>query len=107
VSLDVSISAHTYTTVYTDNITHNLGKMAQEAGVYYPLWRPEEIGLTKAGELVPFLRAGLHILKAKPEEFRVFDAPNGWGRHEHLVAFLEAYLSACESHPDGDLEVSR
>jgi len=40
------------TTVYDANITHNLGEMADEAGVYKHLWRPEEIGLTKAAELI-------------------------------------------------------
>ena len=33
---------------YSANITHNLGKMAEEAGIYKHLWRPEEIGITKA-----------------------------------------------------------
>ena len=30
------------------NITHNLNKMASELGVYEHLWRPDEIGVTKA-----------------------------------------------------------
>jgi hypothetical protein len=31
------------TCLYQANITHNLGKMAQEAGIYTALWRPEEM----------------------------------------------------------------
>lgn len=27
---------------YSANITHNLGNMAQAAGIYHPVWRPEE-----------------------------------------------------------------
>ncbi len=30
--------------VYSANITHNLGEMADKAGIYYALWRPEEKG---------------------------------------------------------------
>jgi hypothetical protein len=38
--------------VYSANITHNLGKMADEAGVYEALWRPEEIGVKTAFDLI-------------------------------------------------------
>lgn len=31
--------------VFWANITHNLGRMADEAGIYKHLWRPEEIGM--------------------------------------------------------------
>lgn len=49
--------------VYSANITHNLGKMADEASIYYALWRPDEIGITKAGQLIIPLREGLLLLK--------------------------------------------
>lgn len=29
--------------VFDRNITHNLGNMADKSGIYYALWRPEEI----------------------------------------------------------------
>ena len=54
-------------TVFDRNITHNLGKMADKAGIYYALWRPEEKGRTKASELVPVLEKGLKRLRSKPE----------------------------------------
>ena len=41
--------------VYEDNITHNLGDMAEEAGLYYVLWRPEELGKTKASQIIELL----------------------------------------------------
>ena len=37
---------------YSSNITHNLGAMAREAGIYEACWRPEEIGITKAAQLI-------------------------------------------------------
>ena len=72
--------------VYWANITHNLSKMAGEAGIYEALWRPEEIGKTKATEIVE-----LADLKARPEHFKTFNSPNGWGMYEHFVPFVEKY----------------
>src|SRR6266496_3980933 len=45
--------------LYWRNITHNLNTMADAAGIYKHLWRPEELGITKAGELIAPLAAGL------------------------------------------------
>src|SRR5690606_2662000 len=64
--------------VYSANITHNLGKMAYEAGIYEALWRPhrlkenynipendhqaewkfEEENKTTAKEIIPLLEKG-------------------------------------------------
>ena len=93
--------------VYDANITHNLGKMADEAGIYYALWRPEEIKKTKAGELITLLEKGLAELKAKPEYYEKFNSPNGWGMYEHFVPFVENYLEACKEYPNAEISVSR
>jgi hypothetical protein len=93
--------------VYESNITHNLTEMADAAGICEACWRPEEIGVTYARDLAPLLRDGLEKLKAEPEKFRAFDAPNGWGRYEHFVPFVEQYLLACEDCPDATIRVSR
>lgn len=106
-SLDVYLTAMRKTEVYSANITHNLGKMALEAGIYQHLWRPEELGIKQAGELIMPLRAGLKLLKSDPERFQEFDSPNGWGLYVHFVPFVENYLEACEQNPDSAVEVSR
>ena len=93
--------------VYWANITHNLGKMASEAGIYEALWRPEEIGKTKASEIVELLKKGLADLKARPEHFKKFNSPNGWGTYKHFVPFVQKYLEACKEYPDAVIEVSR
>lgn len=93
--------------LYDANITHNLGRMADEAGIYYALWRPEEIGKTTAAEIIELLESGLADLKARPEYFEKFNSPNGWGTYEHFVPFVEEYLEACKAHPDSIIEVSR
>lgn len=92
---------------YSANVTHNLNRMAEAAGVHQHLWCPEEIGVSRAGELVGPLRAGLAKLLAEPEAFRRYDAANGWGRYEDFVEFVREYLRACETYPDALVEASR
>jgi hypothetical protein len=93
--------------LYSANITHNLNRMAEEAGIYRHLWRPEEIGITTAEQLIEPLRAGVALMKAEPSRFEKYDSPNGWGRYEHFVPFVERYLAACEAHPSALVSVSR
>jgi hypothetical protein len=81
--------------------------MAREAELYYPLWRPEDIGITTAGQLVESLTIGLVLLNENPEKFRAFNAPNGWGLYEHFVPFVEKYLEACKEHPAAKVGVWR
>lgn len=100
-------SASTTHQVFERNITHNLGCMAKAAGVYQHLWRPEELKLMKAGELVEPLRAGLRCLQSDPAKFKALNPSNGWGDYEGLVAFVRAYLAACEDYPQSNIEVSR
>ncbi len=93
--------------VYEANITHNLNLMADQAGLYKALWRPEELGIVQAGELVAPLSLGLAVLKRAPARLYQFDPKNGWGSYEGLVKFVEAYLDACREHPDATVMVSR
>jgi len=106
-SLDVSLYRVEETCLYDANITHNLGEMATQAGIYYALWRPEEINISLAGDLVPLLKAGLFVLKNKQEYFESFNSDNGWGTYEHFVPFVENYLKACELYPDAKISISR
>ena len=106
-SLDIYLEAVRPTEVYWANITHNLGTMAGEAGIYKHLWRPEEIGITKAHQLIVPLTEGLARLRADSAKYRAFNPPNGWGSYEGLVEFVEAYLNACGREPDADVRVCR
>lgn len=94
-------------TVYEQNITHNLGKMASEAGIYTYLWRPDEIGVKQAKELIGPLKHGLALLRAEPDRFKEHNPSNGWGDYDGLVRFVAEYLSACESYPEATVSVSR
>jgi hypothetical protein len=121
--------------VYDANITHNLGRMAQEAGIYLALWSPGEmkapdqskaiqalwrdkqyadaraleakLPVVYASDLIPVLRDGLAKLKADPAHFEKFNAENGWGLYEHFVPFVERYLAACEANPLAIVRASR
>ena len=106
-SLDVTLTANRPTVVFDWNITHNLTKMASEAGIYKALWRPEEIGITKAEQLVKPLTDGLALLRSDPERFEEFNPENGWGDYTGLVMFVDAYLAACIANPDADVSADR
>lgn len=106
-SLDVWLTIADGTGVYSANITHNLGRMAEAANIYTWLWRPEEVDATKAGQLIEPLEKGLELLKSNPVGFNRFDSPNGWGEYENFVPFVEKYLNACRENPDANVRVSR
>lgn len=105
--LDVSLSAKRDVEVYTSNITHNLNSMAQAAEVYQALWRPEELGVSKAADLIPFLEKGLENLINKESEMKKHEPKNGWGTYNSLVNFVENYLDACIENQDAEIRVSR
>jgi hypothetical protein len=106
-SLDVYLTRVQPTEVFDANITHNLGAMAEEAGIYKHLWRPEEIGITKAWQLVEPLQKGLELMKSDPARFEKFNSPNGWGLYHNFVPWIEKYLAACIEYQDADVRVSR
>lgn len=110
-SLDVSLTTKDQDgnelEVYDRNITHNLGKMADKAGVYYACWRPEEKGWKLAKDIIPALEKGLADLKKRPAYYKKFDSENGWGLYVHFVPFVEEYLEACKKYPSAEIGVYR
>ena len=93
--------------LFDGNITHNLTGMADAAGIYKHLWRPEEVGVTTAGQLIGPLTAGLEKLRAEPQMFERHNPANGWGSYGGLVRFVDEYLDACKQHPAATIRVSR
>lgn len=88
------------------NITHNLNKMASECGLYEPLWRPGDLGVTKAGDLCYYLSKGLQVALDESERLSMYNPDNGWGTYEQLVRFTLDYFFACKRFPDAIVEVS-
>lgn len=93
--------------LYRDNITHNLNTMAEKAGIYCALWRPDENGLTHARQLIPILEEGLKKLTEDEAAYLPLNPPNGWGDYDGLVSFVRHYLAACRQWPEAMVEVSR
>jgi hypothetical protein len=93
--------------VYSANITHNLANMADKAGIYRHLWRPDEIGIARADQLIEPLEVGLKLLESDPERFEVFNPSNGWGSYDGLCNFVRKYLKACRRFPNASVGVWR
>lgn len=113
--------------LYSSNITHNLGKMASEAGIYEALWRPyqlkegynipegdyqaeykfEEENPVRGYEIIPVIEKGLEDMIARPAHYKTFDSPNGWGLYKNFIPFIEKYLEALKEYPESFVECNR
>jgi len=93
--------------LYDANITHNLTAMADKAGIYKALWRPEEIDAKYAKDIIDIVEKGLEDLKSRPEYFKQFNSPNGWGMYKNFVPFVSDYLDALKQYPDSEIYISR
>lgn len=89
------------------NITHNLSRMADAAGIYECVWRPDEHGMAHARDVIAPLEAGIRWMEANPGQCREFNAVNGWGTYEQFLPWLRRYLAACKKHPEARVRVSR
>lgn len=112
---------------YTTNITHNLTKMAEEAGIYEALWRPHRLvegydipkgnhdeeyefeskTVIFAKDIVDILEKGLKDLEERPEYFKQFNSENGWGTYSHFVPFVREYLEECRNDENLIINVDR
>lgn len=93
--------------VYDCNITHNLNRMADVAGIYKALWHPEEVGIKKAKDMIRPLSEGVWFLKNNPETCKKLNQANGWGSYDDFVPWVERLLAECREHPNADVRVSR
>lgn len=107
-SLDISLTLHvTSREVFDRNITHNLGKLANELGIYEHVWRPGDIGIEKAYQLVEPLKVALVKLRANPTKYKEFEPSNGWGTMDGFIVFLEEYIQACHDYPGATVTTHR
>ena len=103
-SLDLTLIKSQPTEVFEANLTHNLKEMADAAGIYKPIWRPEECGMKNAGDMIPILGDGLDKLREDPEKYKALEPKNKWGTYDKFVAWVERYLAACKEHPDAMID---
>ena len=112
-SLDVDLMVIQPVSIFSLNITHNLGKMASEVKLsngktlYDILWRPDEHGYYTAEDISELLDEGFNILLSDPEKFKQYNPENGWGEYDGLVNFVYSYLNACLDTPNAELNISR
>ena len=95
------------TEIFSANYTHNAGKMASAAGIYQAVWRPEELGIILAGQLIAPLRKGIEKMESDPDKFKKLNPENGWGSYDSFLPWLKEYLAACEENPSAEVSVSR
>jgi len=93
--------------LFQSNITHNLGKMAEAAGIYGALWRPEENGFVYARDVITVLADGLAELRANPTKYEAFNSENGWGLYKHFVPFVQEILTECINYPNARIRACR
>lgn len=95
--------------LYKDNITHNLGSMAEVVRVknkehntdlYSLLWRPyENLGIVYADKMLELLQQGYDDLIKHQKEYSLYDSPNGWGTYIDFLNFVSRildFLSTCK-----------
>lgn len=88
------------------NITHNLNTMFTKAGVYNELWRPNEG--TRAKDILPKLKIAYQDMLNRPDYYRQFDSPNGWGTYDvGGLEFIRDVIESCEQYPEALVEVCR
>jgi hypothetical protein len=80
--------------------------MAVEAGIYHALWRPNEHGYTYARDISPIIQNGILKMQKNPENFRRFDAKNGWGTYDQFMPWLIKLYSKLLQYPDAKIRVS-
>lgn len=107
-SLDVYLTnPYSGEEVYSSNITHNLNAMAEAAGIYDIVWRPEESGIEKASQVTERLLAGINSLLQDPEKYMKLEPSNKWGTYVQFIPWLINYYLACKLNPDAVVKVSR
>lgn len=104
-SLDIWLTVVRPVVVHDQNITHNLNRMAEAAGIYRAVWHLD--GIKTASDLIPILEKGIADMEQRPEYFSTFNAPNGWGMYEHFLPWLRKLLDACRENPMAEVSVSR
>lgn len=112
-SLDVSLMVTQPVVAFTNNITHNLSKMASKVilengmNLCDVLWHPEDYNFKFAEDISEMLDEAYTILLSNPYHYRQFNPVNGWGNYDTLCMFVHKYRDACWDNPEAEIMVSR
>tara|TARA_R100000935_G_C2821892_1_gene160208 strand:- start:1110 stop:1430 length:321 start_codon:yes stop_codon:yes gene_type:complete len=105
-SLDIDLIEYGES-MWSGNMTHNLNKIAIEAGVYECIWRPDEIGVKYARDNISNLRFALGIFYSKYDELKKLNPSNGWGDIDGLIEVTQDFLKACMEYPEAIIYCDR
>lgn len=103
-SLDFTLTEVKETEVFSTNVTHNLARMFDEAGVYDALYMSEG---KCAGDIISVIEEGIAKMEAEPERFKPFSAKNGWGTYEQAIPWLKDLVVGLKENPDATIRVSK
>lgn len=107
-SLDISLVIKTRSSefkVWEANITSNLVRMADAAGLYNALWQTSDNdGVTTAEQLTPLLRHAIDSMLENPAYYKVHDNVNNWGTYEEFLPWLKKLLKVCRKFPEAQIQ---
>lgn len=87
------------------NIGNDFSPLAKKAGIYTHIWKPEELEIANAKDLIEPLSEGLKKLKENPMEYTKLGLEGGFVPWRGFVIFVEEYLKACVEWPKAKIEV--
>ena len=100
-SLDINLQAVRTVNVFYLNVPTCYKPIAEKVGILDYIWKPNELGISKAEQLISPLTIGLQLLESVPGHFGV--------AQETLDDFVECvrkYLAACEQNPDAEISAT-
>lgn len=86
------------------NITHNVSRMWDKAGVYECLYNWHG---RKAEELIEPLSNAIQDMLIKPREYETLNPKNGWGDFIGAKEFLRKVVDCCSEHPKCIIHISK
>jgi len=84
--------------VFDKNVGGSLEDLAISADLYQYIWRPDEIGIDKASQLLGPLITGYQRLK----EHKTWSV-----QYDRLCCLVSEYIIVCGEHPDATVTVWR
>jgi hypothetical protein len=106
-SLDITLTDENGVKVFSANITHNLGAMAELAGIYTYVWRPEEAGITQASNMIHPLEQGMKFMCENYSKCIELEPENKWGQYKNFLPWLAKYYEACKKYPTATINADR
>jgi hypothetical protein len=92
---------------FRKSVTHNLVPMAKACGCYTYVWRPEEVGIHFAYQMLHMLRSAIKYASSNPKILSEHNPYNDWGNYDVFLMFLQDYLKGCERYPATRIHISR